>query len=47
MTIQEIISEFDVEGKHFDLLTYSSNYRSCDDTEKDTRQPFEFLGCLA
>lgn len=36
MTTQEIISEFDVEGKQFELLTYSSNYRSCDDTEKNT-----------
>ncbi len=36
MTVQEIITEFDIEGKKFDLLIYSSKYSSCNDTEKNT-----------
>lgn len=36
MTIPEILSEFDIEGKRFDFLVYASQYRSCDDAEKST-----------
>lgn len=36
MTVQEILSEFDIEGKRFDFLVYASQYRSCDDAEKST-----------
>ena len=36
MTIQEILSEFDIEGKRFDLFVYASQYRGCDDAEKNT-----------
>lgn len=36
MTVQEILSEFDIEGKQFDFLVYASQYRSCDDAEKST-----------
>ncbi|WP_302586120.1 DUF4209 domain-containing protein [uncultured Alistipes sp.] len=36
MTVQEILSEFDIEGKRFDFLVYASQYYSCDDAEKST-----------
>ena len=36
MTVQEILSEFDIEGKRFNFLVYASQYRSCDDAEKST-----------
>lgn len=36
MRVQDVLAEFDVEGKKFDILSYSSQYRSCDDTEKET-----------
>ena len=36
MTIQEILSEFDIEGKHFDYFDYASKYSSCNDAEKSS-----------
>lgn len=36
MTVKEILSEFDVEGKNFDLLSNASIFNSCDETEKNS-----------
>lgn len=36
MNVQEVLSEFDIEGKQFDFLVYASQYHSCDDAEKCT-----------
>lgn len=36
MTIQEILSEFDIEGKQFDYFDYASKYSMCNDAEKSS-----------
>ena len=36
MTIQEILSEFDIEGKQFDYFDYASKYSICNDAEKSS-----------
>lgn len=36
MKVQEILAEFDIEGKKFDFLSYSSCYRTCPKEERKT-----------
>lgn len=36
MNVQEILAEFDIEDKIFDIYSYTSYYRSCDASEKET-----------
>lgn len=36
MTVAEILRQFDVSGKKFENLSYTSHYRTCDEAERET-----------